>query len=224
MAPKNKRKAADESTVAAAVVKRAAKAAEQVQIVQADNSASTCAINAKLQSYLTECDSVIKGVWKDLMSLPTSTHSETGVPIYDAVTATRLLSSGQSYLCAVPFYWLDPTFDLQPNVPKYRKRLENLRDHFFSAPVPLTQETLVRLNPGDLPHKMAGTLRATDLPEIRDALRIAVAEALQGPDLKRKEKQAWKDALQAIPVRFEAGKWGEYIAIYKYGGDLLKTN
>ena len=208
--PQGKRKV-DEAAAAKAAVKRVAKVAEKVEVSKADNSASTCAINAKLQAHLAACDAKIKDEWKDLMTLPHESHSGSGIPFYDAIAATRLLSSHQTYVCAAPLYWLNTGFELQPNVPKYRKRLDNLKEHFFSEPTALTQMTLVRLSPGEIPHKMQGSLKASDLTEMRDALRLAVAEALEGK-LSKKEKQAWKDALLAIPFRFEAGwvwmAWG----------------
>lgn len=66
----------------------------------------------------------------------------------------------------------------------------------------MVEETVVRLSPGELPHKMQGSLKAVDLPEFRDALRMAVAEAVESGS--KKDKDAWKDVLKSIPFRFEA--------------------
>lgn len=196
-----KRKQAPEAA-AQATAKKAAKAAESVQVAIVQTSPATCAINAKLQAYLAECDAKIKDCFKDVMSPSGKPFSESGVATYDPVVATRLLSAGQSYSCSAPLYWLNTGFELQPNVPKYRKRLENLKQHFFNSPTPMIEETVVRLSPGELPHKMQGSLKAVDLPEFRDALRMAVAEAVESGS--KKDKDAWKDVLKNIPFRFEA--------------------
>ena len=212
-----KRKAAPEAVEAKTAFKKAAKVAANVQESLAESSPSTCAVNARLQAFLGECDAKIKDNFKDIMSLSSSPHGETGLATYDAVTATRLLASGKSYSCSAPLYWLNTGFELQPNVPKYRKRIMNLKEHFFSSPSPLLEPTVVRLSPGELPHKMQGSLKAVDLPELRDALRVAVAEALDDANVSRKDKAAWKDVLQNIPFRFEVGVFdSEFINFYSH--------
>ena len=80
----------------------------------------------------------------------------------------------------------------------------NLKEHFFSSPTPLLEPTIVRLSPGELPHKMQGSLKAVDLPEMRDALRVAVAEAIEDDKVSKKDLASWKDVLLNIPFRFEA--------------------
>lgn len=136
--------------------------------------------------------------------MPTSSYDDSGIATYDKVTATCLLSAGSSYTCSAPLYWLNTGFELQPNVPRYRKRIMNLKDHFFSSPTPMLEPTVVRLSPGELPHKMQGSLKAVDLPELRDALRVAVAEAIENGNTSKKDLASWKEVLLSIPFRFEA--------------------
>jgi hypothetical protein len=199
-----KRKQQPEEAVAKAAAKKAAKVADKIKDTVAENSPSTCAVNARLQGFLAECDAKIKDHFKDLMSMPTSSYDDSGIATYDKVTATRLLSAGSSYTCSAPLYWLNTGFELQPNVPRYRKRIMNLKDHFFSSPTPMLEPTVVRLSPGELPHKMQGSLKAVDLPELRDALRVAVAEAIENGNTSKKDLASWKEVLLSIPFRFEA--------------------
>ena len=199
-----KRKQQPEEALVKAVAKKAAKTADKIKDSLVESSPSTCAVNARLQGFLAECDGKIKDHFKDLMSLSASIYDGAGVATYDKVTATRLLSAGSSYTCSAPLYWLNTLFELQPNVPRYRKRIMNLKEHFFSSPTHMLEPTVVRLSPGELPHKMQGSLKAVDLPELRDALRVAVAEAIEDEKTSKKDLAAWKDVLLNIPFRFEA--------------------
>lgn len=203
MAPRgSKRKPADEMAVAKATAKKAAKAAEVLKGVAEATSASTLAINATLQAFLSNCDATIKDFFKD--SLDGQPSSASGLAEYDGVVATRLLAAGKPYTCSAPLFWLNASYELQPNVPKYRKRLDGLKDHFFSEPTPFKDTIHVSLNPGEVPRKCKGALKAVSLPEMHDALRIAVAECIEDPTVPRKTKMAWKDVLMSIPFTFEA--------------------
>ena len=47
---------------------------------------------------------------------------------------------------------------------------------------------------GEIPHKCKGALKAVSIPELRDSLRLAVAESTQDPDV-----------LMSVPFTFEEG-------------------
>ena len=115
-----KRAAEDEVAVAKAAAKRAAKV---MQGVADASSASQLAINSTLQAYLCECDAKIKDFFKDSMDGPPTNFS--GLPVYDPVAATQALSSGNKYTSSAPLFWINTSYELQPNVPKYRKPLES---------------------------------------------------------------------------------------------------
>ena len=198
-----KRAAEDEVAVAKAAAKRAAKAAKVMQGVADASSASQLAINSTLQAYLCECDAKIKDFFKDSMDGPPTNFS--GLPVYDPVAATQALSSGNKYTSSAPLFWINTSYELQPNVPKYRKRLESLRDHFFSQPTAYPETILVSMAKGEIPHKCKGALKAVSIPELWDSLRLAVAESIQDPDVPRKVKMAWKDVLMSVPFTFEEG-------------------
>ena len=94
----------------------------------------------------------------------------------------------------------------QPNVPKYRERIDNLRLHFFSEPAkfPTNLETVIFVNDGDtMPHENKTQLKAASPPELRDALRMAVADAVRNGESDDTLKQ-WRKCIQSIPVRFKA--------------------
>ena len=94
----------------------------------------------------------------------------------------------------------------QPNVPKYRERIDNLRLHFFSEPAkfPTNLETVIFVNGGDtMPHENKTQLKAVSPPELRDALRMAVADAVRNGESDDTLKQ-WRKCIQSIPVRFKA--------------------
>ena len=93
--------------------------------------AADTSVNAELQAELARCDAAIKNHFGDLMGEPTD---ECGVPVYNAAKAAEKLSAGKTYTCACPLYWANLGYELQPNMPKYRSRLENLHAHFFEKP------------------------------------------------------------------------------------------
>lgn len=170
--------------------------------------ASTDAINAEVMSRLASYDAMIKDTWDDLVvGEPTS---QSGFGKYDPKEATAALSNHKPYVCACPLYWLNLAFEFQPNLPKYQKRIDNLEKHFFEEPRNLLDPILVYLNPGEIPHKMKGTLRAFDASEMRDALRQAVHRSMSEKH-SRKVLAKWHEILLSVPFRFEALGWFQKI-------------
>ena len=157
------------------------------------------AINARVQAMLAQCDSDVKSHWTDLQTSPPTQAS--GTAPYDTKLAATLLGGEKTYTCSIPWTWLNHSFELQPNVPKYETRLHKLKDHFFSQPRFLPECIEVHLSSGELPHKMVGSLNPMDAPELRDAMRMAVAEAVR-ENRPRKEMQEWKSILLSTVVKF----------------------
>ena len=160
----------------------------------------TC-INAKLQYHLAQCDShvlshkVFSGVAD---KEPTSLS---GVPAYNAELAAEKLGAGQDYVASCPLFWLNMAFELQPNIPKYPVRVDNLQRHFFSEPCRFPKEVVV-MTPlgGPLPHENKGALKAVCPPELRDAMRQAMAADAERNDVPRLRE--WLKFALSTPMRF----------------------
>ena len=188
-------------------VKKAAKApkAKAAKLLPAaPNLISTDAINAEIQAKLASADATIKDYYSDLVGKPTNSS---GHAPYDQKEAAARLGNHQPYVCSCPFFWLNLGFEFQPNMPKYQKRIDNLENHFFATPSNLQDPVLVYLNPGECPHQLIGSLRAFDPPEMRDAMRQAIARAIE-TKVGKKVLKEWHEILMSIPFRFEAGVWG----------------
>ena len=163
---------------------------------------ATDAINAQVQSKLAACDAAIKNFWHDLVDGKSTSAS--GHQPYNEKQAAAALGSRMPYVCSCPFYWLNLTFDFQPNLPKYPRRIDALEKHFFSSPANMTEPILVYVNPGELPHTMKGSLKTFCPPELRDAMRQAVANAIDQKSSK-KVLEDWRNILLSVPIRFEVG-------------------
>ena len=57
-----------------------------------------------------------------------------GIPAYSAAVAAETLGAGKDYVASCPLFWLNMSFELQPNVPRYHSRVNTLQDHFYSEP------------------------------------------------------------------------------------------
>eukprot|EP00438_Fugacium_kawagutii_P017120 Skav204436 [mRNA] locus=scaffold1093:205958:209098:+ [translate_table: standard] len=180
----------------------AKKGAKPKLVPEPPKIASTDAINAEVQSRLAAHDALIKDHFDDLVTGAPTDHS--GYARYREVDAAAALGAGKPYVCACPLYWLNVSFEFQPNLPKYQKRIDNLETHFFEEPRNLSEPILVYVNPAEMPHKMKGSLRAFDAPEMRDALRQAVSNAISAKK-GRKVMNEWHQILMGVPMRFEAG-------------------
>ena len=180
------------------------KAKAKAKMPEPPKMATTDAINAEVQARLAAHDALIKDHFGDLMDGAPSDQS--GFARYREVDAASALSQGKPYVCACPLYWANCMFEFQPNLPKYQKRIDALQEHFFETPRNLTEPILVYLNPGEIPHKLKGSLRAFDAPEMRDALRQAVGLAISEKK-SRKVLQEWHEILMGVPFRFEAWGW-----------------
>ncbi|CAK9010328.1 unnamed protein product [Durusdinium trenchii] len=163
------------------------KAAPKVKSLPDAPMASTDCINAEVMARLAVHDAHIKDAFDDLLT--TSPTNESGFPAYKEIDAVAALTAHRPYVCACPLYWLNLAFEFQPNLPKYQKRLDNLEAHFFEEPKNLTEPIVVYLNPGELPHKMVGSLRAFDASEMRDALRQAVTSLMRIYEIMDFKKQ-----------------------------------
>ena len=158
-------------------------------------------VNADLQAHLASCDAMIKAHYG--AALEGDATSACGAePFNKKVAADRLASHGK-YQCAVPFYAIDTMFEMQPNVPRYRTRIEALRDHFFQTPRFIEDPIVVHVEPEQFPEgKFRGVLQPVSAPEMRDALRMAIAQ-----DIERKASKAtlkgWLEILMSTFVRFE---------------------
>ncbi|CAK0890745.1 unnamed protein product [Prorocentrum cordatum] len=101
-----------------------------------------------------------------------------------------------------PFFWLNLRYESQPNVPKHWNRIENLRSHFWQTPKSYPDTITVAHTRGDeLPHLRHGQLQAVCMPEMRDALRVAISMAAEATD-NLDAMREWREMLQSIPVRF----------------------
>ncbi|CAE7398511.1 unnamed protein product [Symbiodinium sp. CCMP2592] len=150
---------------------------------------------------MAQCDAQVlahptfQAIQKELPS------SGCGVLEYDPKVAEERLSKSQDYVAAAPLHWLNLNWEVQPNLPKYKSRIDELQRHFFERPSYLKTEVRVVLQDSSCrPHKMVGSLLAYDPPELRDSLRQAVADAVaKGDDATL---DAWRDVLLSVPMRF----------------------
>ena len=201
-----KRKATEQPEAAEAAPKRAPKAkaanAKAKPVTVAPAATSPSAINANIQAYLAACDAqtLSHPIFHSIMDeLPSS---GSGVPKYDPKVAEERLSSSQDYVASAPLFWLNVGWEAQPNLPKYKSRINDLQAHFFAKPGYLKTEVRVVLPSSSCrPHEMKGNLLAYDPPEMRDSLRQAVAQAIEsGADDSTLE--GWRDVLLSVPMRF----------------------
>ena len=129
---------------------------------------------------------------------------KSGIAAYDPEEAMKKLNSGQTYVASCPFFWLNLRFEAQPNVPKYWNRIDNLRKHFWHTPATYPDTITVAHTRGDeLPHLRKGQLAAACMPEVRDALRVAVGMAVDdSSDEDIFTLLEWRVVLRSIPIRF----------------------
>ncbi len=170
-------------------------------------SASSTCVDARLQNELAKCDADILAHFAGLQQRePTAASS---VPKYDVEVATTTLNAGQEYVASCPFFWLNTSFELQPNVPKYATRIVDLQRHFFPEPRPYPPEgVIVAVEPGVLPHNAIGQLKAICPPELRDAYRRAIAEAVRDPTATAENLDKWPEGMLSVPFRFKPVKAG----------------
>ena len=159
---------------------------QDAPLVATINNALTKCVNAALQNELMDLDRRIMGCqqYEGLLEmLPTS---QSGVQPYDKTKCKTELAAGNSYICSCPFYWLNVNYEFQPNIPKHRINIENLKDHFFAEPgckYPIEGITVVLdKNSTLLPHELKGQLEAVCSPGLRDAFRTAVAGSIVKAD------------------------------------------
>ena len=112
----------------------------------------TC-INASLQQELAKCDD-------DILLCPTFSNireleptPQSGVPAYSEAEFALAMTAGRDYVASCPLHWILLGYELQPNVPKSKTRILNLKDRFCKTP-PRTfpDGVTVALEPGQLPH------------------------------------------------------------------------
>ena len=167
--------------------------------------AAGASINAELQAHLARCDAVVKDYFGKDVVYGDPCHG--GIPPYDKKQAAAQLGKGESYVASCPLFWINTAYELQPNVPRYRSRIDALQAAFFSQPARPDDPIVVHLNQGEMPHDHIGSLRAMEPPEMRDAFRQAIAAAVEERASKPTLK-AWLAVLMSIHIRFEAGGLG----------------
>ena len=175
-----------------------AKKAVAPQLV-ADPSSAASEPNMQIMAHFTDCDTKIKDHYGDLTSKPTANG---GIPAYDKKVAQATLGLGQPYVASVPLFWLNLQYEAQPGVPKHARRINALEAHFFDKPNHLPDTMVVVLNSGELPHNLIGALRSVDPPEPCEALRQAVARAIDAKQ-PRRVLDEWREILMSCAVRFE---------------------
>ena len=171
---------------------------------QKTKEVSKTAVNASLQSELADYDSAVLAhpAFNGVMDDDPSGYS--GVVPYCEKKAEEFLNEKASdYLAACPLFWLNLHFEPQPNLPKYKSRIENLRKHFFNEPTRYPREILVCHIRGDpLPHQRKAQLCACCPPELRDALRMALGMAAT-TETGEETLREWRQVIASIPIRFK---------------------
>ena len=179
---------------------KAKTAAASTALVQPEPM-ETHSVNAELQAFLASCDAEIKSYYGSALDEVTSFC---GAQPFDKKLAMSCLAANGRYKCALPFFALDTMWEAQPNVPRYRSRIDSLRDHFFADPNVMDEALVVPVEQGAaLDGKFRGTLQSISPPEMLDALRVAVAEDIRNKVPKSRLKQ-WLGVLQSTHVQFEA--------------------
>ena len=184
---------------APATAAKNAKTAATVPQLVADPSSAASGPNMQIMANLADCDTKIKDHYGDLTSKPTA---NSGIPAYDKKVAQATLGLGQPYVASVPLFWLNLQYEAQPGVPKHARRINALEAHFFDKPNHMPDTMVVVLNSGELPHNLIGALRSVDPPEPREALRQAVARAIDAKQ-PRRVLDEWREILMSCAVRFE---------------------
>lgn len=198
MGAKRKTAAKPDAEAAAKRIRAAAKAAAVVPTL---NGGAT--VNANLQATLAACDAKIRDHFGAEVLLEAPSASS-GTPAYNQRAAAAALGKGDPYTASCPLFWLNLGFEMQPAVPRYQSRITALQEHFFCEPYYLKDDpVVVYLNPGELPHQHQGALKACDPPEMRDALRQAVAKAIDD-GLSAKQLNEWKECLMSVVFHFQA--------------------
>ena len=159
--------------------------------------------NSHIWAHLSRCDAKIRDHYGDKLTGAPTDFS--GVPSYNKSAAQATLASSRPYVASVPLFWLNLMYEPQPGVPKHARRIDALEAHFFEDPNPLPDPIVVILSPGELPHKLIGALRSIDPPEPREALRQAVANAI---DRKAGSRilDGWGEILMSCVMRFEVAE------------------
>ena len=165
----------------------------------ADPCSGASGPNMHIIAHLAECDTKIRNNIPDLTGMPTG-HS--GVQAYDKAVAKATLGGGKPYVASVPLFWLNLQHEVQPGVPKHKRRIDMLESHFFDQPRHLPDPIVVVLNSSEVPHDMIGALKPVDPPEPREALRQAVARAIDAK-APRRVLEEWAEVLMSTVVRFE---------------------
>lgn len=200
------RKAKAKAEPSAAVFKKIKAAAEAAAHVDTLNGGAS--VNAALQSHLSLCDQKILDSY-GLGLVSGSPTASSGTPAYNANAATAALGRGDPYTASCPLFWLKLGYELQPAVPRYQSRITALQEHFFSEPEYFPDPVKVFVNRGELPHEMKGNLRACDPPEMRDALRQAVANAVES-GAPNSVLNKWHEVLMSVVFHFEAWPRSRY--------------
>ena len=162
--------------------------------------------NSELQQELTKYDEAIfehkvfKGIREEE---PTS---DSGMAPYSESGFIAEIAKRGSYVASTNFYWLSHSYEVQPHVPRHKSRIVALEQHFFREPSswPRGREMHVALPDSSMtPHVNKGLLKPICVPELRDALRMAVGKAVLDKNTTAATLNKWKAILLSVPTRFE---------------------
>ena len=199
---KEQPEAAEVAPKKAPKVKAANSKAKAKAVSVSPAATSPNAINANIQAYLAQCDAQVLAHPSFNSIMKEQPTSKCGHLAYDPKIAGERLSQGLDYVAAAPLHWLNLNWEVQPNLPKYKSRIDDLQRHFFERPAYLKVEVRVVLpDKSCRPHEMVGSLLAYDPPEMRDSLRQACSQAIEsGADDSTLEE--WRGVLLSVPMRF----------------------
>ncbi len=151
--------------------------------IHAAPSAPTMSLNAELLTTLQACDETILGNshFQGLPhQLPFGSADGQGLPAYDIQMAKSALAQPQGeYVCSGNIYWLLLSYEVQPMVPRQLSKLIALQKHFFANPTRMPDEIVIALEGETSPDQHFGSLKAVSAPDMRDARRMAVADAVR---------------------------------------------
>ena len=135
-----------------------------------------------------------------------------GVPVFEAQACKTQLDKKLDYVCSLPFYAIDTMFELQPNVPKRRERIVELKDHFFDKPRNYPDEGITcAVHEGENCEALLNQLKPICPPEMRDAYRMAIGLAVLDPKTSTDDLDAWFAGLCSVQFRIKVTPRGVLI-------------
>jgi hypothetical protein len=132
-----------------------------------------------------------------------------GVPVFAAEACKTQLDKKLDYVCSLPFYAIDTMFELQPNVPKRRERIVELKDHFFDKPTKYPDEGITcAVHEDEDCEALLGRLKPICPPEMRDAYRMAIGLAVLDTATSSDDMDEWFASLCSVQFRIKVALKG----------------